>query len=164
MPPSVYELMDETYRRRQWIERLGSPMRGDATFLVEDDNDLLGFGRAGPHASLPRGEVKTLYVATNHHGHGIGHLLMSTMARHLTELGHSRCSVEVVDGNLRAIRFYERLGGSFIGDVVNPGPHWKSRGLIYAWHDLSVFDAIPMPSPVPNPRSSTGTAGGRGSA
>jgi hypothetical protein len=45
----------------------------------------------------------------------------------------------VVDGNDRAVAFYQHLGGRRIGRYTDAGPVWRSDNLAYAWDDLAAL-------------------------
>lgn len=140
-PADAYAALDEPLRRRQWRAAFAGPEGAAGVFIARDAADrLAGFGKAhldpgGPMGA--RGEIKHLYIAEHAQRQGVGRALFRAMAAHLAALGAGGLALGVVDGNLNAIRFYERLGGRRDGAYVDPGPLWRSRNLIYAW-DLPV--------------------------
>lgn len=69
----------------------------------------VGFGRDEPRTDLPDLEVMGLYVRSEVYGTGVGYAL-------LTEgIGSASAYLWVLDGNHRAIAFYERQGFGFDG-------------------------------------------------
>lgn len=75
---------------------------------------LLGFsstgpGRDSPDDDLPPLELMALYVRASAYGAGVGHALCEAA------VGDSPAYLWVLDGNVRAIRFYERQGFAFDG-------------------------------------------------
>lgn len=85
--------------------------------LVEDEQvagRLLGFsstgvGRDGVDAGLPALELMALYVRADVYGRGVGYELLQAA------LGRADAYLWVLDGNTRAITFYERQGFVFDG-------------------------------------------------
>jgi ribosomal protein S18 acetylase RimI-like enzyme len=100
---------------------------------------IVGIGSSGD-ASVPafgaRGEINTLYVESALARRSIGRRLMAALAVDLRERGYDGAALGVVAENAAAIAFYERLGGACLGRYTDPGPHWRSENLIYAWDDL----------------------------
>lgn len=86
------------------------------TQLVAEDagGRLLGFasadsGRDEPSPGLPQREVMALYVRAETYGTGIGYALLHAA------IGEEPAYLWVLDGNRRAINFYERQGFWFDG-------------------------------------------------
>ena len=77
-----------------------------------DHGHLLGFastgpGRDEPRTELPGLELMALYVRAEVYGGGVGYALCEAA------IGSSPAYLWVLDGNERAIRFYERQGFGF---------------------------------------------------
>ena len=115
MPQSVF-----AERRARRAERLAS-WRGiigagasDNLLAWSDDGRLLGFsstgpGRDDPAEGLPPLELMALYVRASAYGTGVGHALCEAA------ISSDPAYLWVLDGNERAIRFYERQGFRFDG-------------------------------------------------
>ena len=93
------------------IERWrGIIARGSSdTLLAWSDERLVGFastgpGRDSPADGLPPLELMALYVRSEVYGAGAGHALC------VAAIGRAPAYLWVLDGNERAIRFYERQG------------------------------------------------------
>lgn len=86
-----------------------------STVLVAElDGRLLGFVSTGPgrdpsSAGLPQLELMALYVRAQVYGEGVGHRLLEAA------VGAASAYLWVLDGNERAIAFYERQGFTFDG-------------------------------------------------
>jgi GNAT superfamily N-acetyltransferase len=99
----------------RWHQILGSQASTEWVAQREpDDPRLLGFastgaGRDEPEPGLPRLELMALYVRAEAYGSGIGYALYASA------IGDSSAFLWVLDGNVRAIRFYERQGFAFDG-------------------------------------------------
>lgn len=103
--------------RDERVERWREILSGSANtqrVAVDEHGRLLGFvtvggGRDEPEPDLPRCEVMALYVRAEIYGSGVGHALLEAV------LGQDPAYLWVLDGNDRAIRFYERHGFAFDG-------------------------------------------------
>lgn len=104
---------DPESRARRWRENIATTPH---TVLVAEGTGerLLGFAIAGPGRDepsdgLPERELMALYVRAEVYGTGLGHALLRAA------IGESPASLWVLEGNTRAIRFYERQGFRFDG-------------------------------------------------
>ena len=82
----------------------GSTIYGLATTGLCRDEDLSNFG-----------ELMAIYVDPAHVGTGVGRLLIAAARERLRAVGVTAASLWVLDGNVRARRFYERDGWRFDG-------------------------------------------------
>lgn len=99
---------DPEARAQRWRENIATTLN---TVLVAEGTGerLLGFAIAGavrdePAGGLPERELMALYVRAEVYGTGLGHVLLRTA------IGDGPASLWVLEGNARAIRFYERQG------------------------------------------------------
>lgn len=85
--------------------------------LVAKDGDrvigFVGFGACGDEALPGYGEVFAFYVLKEYHGQRAGYALMNAAMERLSN--YQKIAVWVLEGNERAIRFYERYGFRFDG-------------------------------------------------
>ena len=84
---------------------------GYRTIIAEEDNRVIGFADYGPYRTedlKDAGEIYAIYLLKAYYGKGIGSALMS---KALNELNPYRmAAVWVLEGNVRAVRFYEKFG------------------------------------------------------
>lgn len=68
-------------------------------------------------------EVEQLYVTARHRGAGVADVLLAEAERRISAAGHRTAWLAVVPGNVRARRFYERMGWTDEGrfDHLAPG-------------------------------------------
>lgn len=109
----------------RWRGRIAWP--DGHTWVADDGGELVGFVSTGPGRD-GRGdlELMALYVRRSHYDTGLGHRLLEAA------IGDGPAYLWVLDGNARAIRFYERHGFAFDGQVEDEpeGLHRRmTRGL-----------------------------------
>ena len=97
--------------------------------LAVRDDAVLGFCHFSaapnnadrPERATPGGEMNgklhSLYIAPDALGQGIGHALMSHALSTFAVWGCERAHLWVLEGNSRAISFYERQGWQLTGDT-----------------------------------------------
>lgn len=90
---------------------------GYSTLLAKDGDEVVGFADYGPYRGddIPNaGEVYAIYLLSDYYSQGAGARLMSAALRRMLDC--DRVVVWVLEGNERAIRFYERFGFRFDGE------------------------------------------------
>ena len=88
----------------------------DNNLLAKIGDQAVGFAAYGEYRGedLPdTAELDALYVLPEYWGHGIGYALMNAAAEKLAD--YRKIALWVLEGNARAIRFYERYGFRFDG-------------------------------------------------
>lgn len=88
----------------------------DNMLIAKDGDKVIGFAGYGKsrYDDLGNaGEVHSLYILQEYYGKRIGYGLMNAAAERLDK--YDRIVVRVLEGNERAIRFYERYGFRFNG-------------------------------------------------
>jgi len=103
----------------------------DGILVAKDGEQVIGFVGCGPYhdGSLPGyGEVFSLYVLAAYYGRKVGYRLMNAAIAALSP--YQKIAVWVLEGNDRAIRFYERYGFRFDGakaDITlgTPNKEWR---------------------------------------
>jgi GNAT superfamily N-acetyltransferase len=126
----------------RWQRMLDRPRAwgGAMSFVADQDCSVVGYGSCGEQRSeLLRergftGEVSELYVLRSAQGLGAGSGLMKAMASALLDRGHRAMSLWVLEQNMPARGFYERLGGIPIARKPNRVPE-----IAYGWTDLGLL-------------------------
>lgn len=88
----------------------------DNVLVAKEGEKVIGFSAYGPCRDEDlkgAGEVIALYVLADYYGHKVGWQLMNAALERLE--GRTPVAVWVLEGNGRAIRFYERCGFRFDG-------------------------------------------------
>lgn len=80
--------------------------------------------------------LESLHVDSDLRGHGIGTLLIRSLAAYLKSRGHNRMRLGVIVGNHGAARLYRRLGAKLI-DIEPVSWAQGVQHEIYVWSDLT---------------------------
>ncbi|HWB68277.1 MAG TPA: GNAT family N-acetyltransferase [Mycobacteriales bacterium] len=110
MPAELLAAQSVERRTEQWSEMLG---RDGLTFVAELDQTVVGFAHAGKSrdADLPEvAELYAIYADPSVWDRRVGHALHDAVLDALRAGGFDRCLLWVLEGNQRAIGFYERHG------------------------------------------------------
>jgi ribosomal protein S18 acetylase RimI-like enzyme len=100
--------VDETFSEQRIAEELHKP---DVTFyLLEAENELIGYAKTKGHASNTRLEIEKLYLINGQQGKGLGKKLFLHIKNHALMNGQKSLSLSVYDQNKSAIEFYLKLG------------------------------------------------------
>jgi GNAT superfamily N-acetyltransferase len=98
------KLTDSLFGERRFAE----------TIIAEDDGKPVGFAlffhNYSTFLAQPGIYLEDLFVLPEHRGGGVGRLLLERLAQLAVERGCGRLEWAVLDWNVDAIRFYERLG------------------------------------------------------
>jgi RimJ/RimL family protein N-acetyltransferase len=133
IPQSYLDSLTPAQRVPGWTQTIrGEGASTGATLVATDGCDrAIGFAHVresrDPDISADRvGEVWAIYLDPEAWGTGAGRGLMTAAVGRLTELGYQQATLWVLDGNMRARRFYEAAGFSLDGAVKDDG----SRGFV----------------------------------
>ncbi len=148
-------IVDQTYldtlnldmRIKSWTEWIATGATD--TFLAEEGGKGVGFVTVGrtktpPPGSSPirpshSGEIYALYLLPDIWRQGIGTALLKHAARELKAKRHTTMCLWVLDGNLRAKGFYEKLGGQKLGGkMIEIGPS-SLKEVCYGWRDTTTL-------------------------
>ena len=110
--------------------------------LAEQDDRLVGFISVWfNHKPGYDAYVDNLHVRPGLRGGGIGGRLLRDAAAKTAEAGYKSLSLEVLDGNLSAVRFYEKMGGTSLKrDRVEMGGIMVDYRVM-AWDDAAALAA-----------------------
>ena len=109
----------ERLEREGSAERLAASLFGESwppieCLVAEHGDRLVGYaifyGTYSTFATRPLLWLEDLFVAESHRGSGLGHALLSAVARVAVARACARMDWAVLDWNTPAIEFYERLG------------------------------------------------------
>ena len=114
-----------TVRTKESFQSRAADRVGDTVVAVVD-GEVAGF------VMVVGDEIEQVYVAEQHRGSGVAALLLAEAERIVAVNGNERAWLAVVDGNVRARRFYERHG-------------WTDEG-VFDYPAVSAAGPIPVPA------------------
>ncbi|QBR75018.1 GNAT family N-acetyltransferase [Microbacterium sediminis] len=108
LPQQALDELDPVARGAWW--RKGLITGAASAWVAVRGGEIVGFAGAGPAVGEPEiTQLYTLYVLPEHHGTGVAGPLTAAA------IGDGPALLNVLDGNARAIRFYEKIGFRFDG-------------------------------------------------
>lgn len=143
-------------RRLLWAERFQDPTPNQHIIVAEDDqiprNDatanLIGFACAFANEDPRWGSyLDNLHVLPSLKRQRIGTRLMGQIAtwcaQNVVEEGPQGMYLYVLEENMNACKFYERIGGTVVEEFFWDAPDGsKLKSLSYAWTDLASLIAL----------------------
>ncbi len=143
LPKSYLNDLSYDARETMWAGAFGADSQ---TFLIvaEDAGKIAGFAAGGaarkdtPEAKTYGGELYAVYMLESYQRRGLGRRLVAAVAEALIARGHSEMITWVLEDNA-ACRFYERLGGEFLGSKTVEIADMSLRAVAYGWPDASVL-------------------------
>ncbi|WP_150452343.1 GNAT family N-acetyltransferase [Arenibacter lacus] len=107
-------------RMRVWEERLTRPAPNQFLWVATQNGEICGFACAFKEEDSQYGTLlDNLHVSKASIGQGIGKRLISLLANEIKQtLPNAKMYLWVLENNVSAIRFYERLGGVNYETVV----------------------------------------------
>src|SRR5262249_23030145 len=111
MPDSTLAAYTVEVREAAWQKILASPVPERPTTVFERDGRVIAFATVGPSRDDPEaGEVWALYAHPDAWSTGAGRALLEDGLAFLAAQRWPRVMLWVLDGNQRAIRFYQAAG------------------------------------------------------
>jgi len=125
----------EWYLEKEFsTERLKSDLADENTeyYFIEHKLKSVGFIKIGnnsnTHLSIENGvELEKIYVLPECKGMGIGKLALKEIIKRIEKLGKSNLFLSVIDTNVNAISFYEKLGFKFHSKTTLDIPYFKEE-------------------------------------
>jgi GNAT superfamily N-acetyltransferase len=111
LPDDILATFTVALREAAWQRILATPRPEQPTRVFVREGQVVAFASVGPSRDEPGvGEVWALYAPPDAFGTGAGRALLSDVLGFLATTGFETVMLWVVDGNARAIRFYEAGG------------------------------------------------------
>ncbi|MET7334382.1 GNAT family N-acetyltransferase [Nonomuraea sp. NPDC005650] len=140
LPQPFLDELRPSQRVPRWtriIQQDAWPRQG--TLVAEDVGEVVGFANFCPtrdddHDYVEVGEITSIYVLPAAWRCGVGRQLMTAAMLALRSADFASATLWVLEGNVRAIRFYERLGWQPDGTVKDDAIGGiEIRELRYRW-------------------------------
>lgn len=132
-PAEAIARLDEAHRVASWKQALSTNSEREETLVAEQNGFPVGMISAGqPRGPCfgPAGEIMHFYVDLDAQGRGLGQLMLRHGIEMVERAGYPSAALSVVEQNLRARRFYARMGGVEGQVFTDPGPLWKSTNIL----------------------------------
>jgi ribosomal protein S18 acetylase RimI-like enzyme len=126
-------------RHRAQIRRLFLEPSGVLLVAVEREQDMVVGFALTDLAHRPEPLLESLHVLSEHRSQGIGGRLMIDTAMRVEARGYTSMRLTVVESNLAARRFYDRVGGVLAGVEQDLWGSATVPGVIYRWPDVAVL-------------------------
>ncbi len=114
LPADLLASLSEERRRNWWQQMLEADLAENGIFIAQMNDEIVGFVLAQPARDLEPGkkwgEVNAIYLVEEAWGRGIGGRLWQAALEFLKSGNYETIMLWVLDGNERAIRFYEKIG------------------------------------------------------
>lgn len=130
---------------RDWHKWLSSNTNALIAFDAQDNAaGFIAFGAIRTRIKEDRGimpawpgEIYALYVAPDFWGKGIAQGLMHEAAPHLRKAYQDKCLLWVIEKNKRAIKFYQKMGGTRVGKQSADIDGTNLNELAFGWKDIT---------------------------
>jgi GNAT superfamily N-acetyltransferase len=114
LPQAYLDGLAPADRLGRWIEHVrDADWPQEATYVADEADGIVGFVHVGPSRdsdAAGSGELRSIYVLPQTWSSGVGRQLAATGLESLRGAGFLLATLWVLEGNSRAIRFYE-VGG-----------------------------------------------------
>jgi ribosomal protein S18 acetylase RimI-like enzyme len=139
VPDSYLDSLDYGRSQKNWEDGITDPSHRTALFVAEDDkNGIVGFAACGKVRDNKwgySGELYAIYLNQRIQRMGSGKRLVLSVARDLEARGLESMLVWVLAENPYK-RFYESIGGTYVGTSEIGLGGMKLKELGYGWRDL----------------------------
>ncbi len=137
LPDDFLDALSEAAYEARWRRMLG---RGDVrVYVAEESGSVVGFASGGRERAGETGysgELYALYVLDEAQRRGHGRQLVRSVVDALRDMGLRDMIVWVLRDNVKARRFYDRLGGVYVREQpVTIGPTVLQE-VSYGWRRL----------------------------
>lgn len=140
------ELIDEkditnmTYENRKilWETILRMPRKEQCIFVIEVNNDVVGFIFGGPERTDNENydsAIYDIYIMDGFQKQGLGAKLLKAFAKEMKKLGNKSMLVWVLTQNPSS-RFYERYDAQLAGEVATTIGEGSYEETAYGWKDI----------------------------
>jgi len=142
LPGDLLDSVSAIVRAAMWQ---GAPERARPIllFVGEDGSgSLVGFAGGGARrgSALPHdAEIYAIYVLQAVQNRGCGRRLMAALGNALLARGYKSLCLWVLEANAAARRFYERLGGTVVGEKSEADGEHAFREVAYGWDSLEAL-------------------------
>lgn len=138
MPAGFLADLSYEAREKMWIKIFSNIAEFNFTYVAENEiGQIVGFASGGQERTgdrLYQGELYAIYIVEEYQRQGLGHRLISTVAKRLLQSDISSMLVWVLADN-PASRFYQSLGGQQVNQKQVEIGTVQLVEVAYGWTD-----------------------------
>jgi len=111
MPQDVLDNLSVDASAERWVRIITTGARSSRVLVAEHDGEISAWSSFGPARDVgapATGELYAIYAHPDSWSSGIGHAILTAAEAELRDAGHLAAYLWVLEGNDRAVRFYER--------------------------------------------------------
>lgn len=136
MPATVLDALSVEGRTSVWARLIATPATTEhRMWVIESESTPVGFASTGPSrdegATAATMEIYAIYLAPDYVGRGLGQALHAHAIADFARRGAHAVTLWALEGNLRATRFYERMGMHRDGEKVETVEGARLRHIRY---------------------------------
>ncbi|GAA0595941.1 GNAT family N-acetyltransferase [Virgibacillus siamensis] len=134
------DLSNMTYenRRALWETVLRMQKREQLTFVIHNEERIVGFISGGPERTKKfnyDGEIYTIYLLDEFQKKGLGSRLLNVFSEGMKNLGYQSLLVWILKQNPSS-RFYERYNARPVGEEVTTIGEGTYQETAYGWENI----------------------------
>ena len=136
----------DSLRDDHWVEFLTSALNGDTIFsmVLLEDQEIVGASILGKSETEHEVHMISLYLLPEKIGQGYGHTFYSEIEKEMRNKGFTKCVIDVLENNERAIRFYTAHG--FADMHVEAETTLGKRNYLYKVFEKTLSSSMARPS------------------
>ncbi|MCL2008940.1 MAG: GNAT family N-acetyltransferase [Synergistaceae bacterium] len=95
-----------------WVDFLATALNGDSVFamVLQEKQEIVGASILGKSEQENETHMISLYLLPEKIGKGLGHIFYSEIEKEIQNKGFTKCTIDVLKDNERAIKFYKMHG------------------------------------------------------
>lgn len=135
------DMSNITYENRKalWETILKMETNGTCTFVIHDEQQIVGFVSGGPERTKRfnyDSEIYTIYLLDEFQKKGLGARLLNTFAKAMMAIGSTSLLVWVIKQNPSS-RFYERYHARPVGEEITTIGDGRYQETAYGWESIN---------------------------
>jgi ribosomal protein S18 acetylase RimI-like enzyme len=143
VPASYLTALSYDQKAKKHAEWLVKPIPGTKTFVADGEGgaSIVAFAEGGRERGghpVYKGELNAIYVSDKYQRCGIGQQLVREVVKHLRALGLANMVTWALEDNPYA-RFYEKIGGTRVGEKWLDMDGKRLKEIAFGWHDLPIL-------------------------
>ncbi|MCU9614595.1 GNAT family N-acetyltransferase [Caldibacillus lycopersici] len=134
---ATFDINVQTFAERKiWFEKYGGRL---PLIVAEEDGEVLGYSCLNHFKekdAYDRTSELSIYIAPEHHGKGVGSLLMKEIIRRAEQLNYHTVIGVITGGNEASVKLHEKFGFELVGSLKEVGYKFGQ------WQDVHYYQLI----------------------